>query len=284
MPAAWPTAAASPAAMSARSGHRWRASTGSSRAWQTANGCAYGPPWTRCARCGNSAAFDLAFVDADKPDYVGYWDEAVPRIRAGGAILVDSRRLGYLRASAVRSSLRSISAAVDALNRSPIDIRTPKATLTRPASIIASTERPPRSKKSLSTPHLATPSTSANRSHKIPCRAVAGARQGMQAVGLGCRERGYVDGSCRGHRDLVDQHYGHWRPAGGKDLPGVGTQFGHVQAGAVWRHVRDEVLICEPAVMLGYGDAGKGRQGGLDFVSSCRTHQPLTVHLLVPIV
>jgi hypothetical protein len=28
----------------------------------------------------------------------------------------------------------------------------------------------------LSIPHLATPSTSANRSHKIPCRAVAGAR------------------------------------------------------------------------------------------------------------
>ena len=35
-------------------------------------------------------AFDLAFIDADKTGYVGYWDEVVPRIRPGGAILVDN--------------------------------------------------------------------------------------------------------------------------------------------------------------------------------------------------
>jgi caffeoyl-CoA O-methyltransferase len=34
--------------------------------------------------------FDLAFIDADKTGYVGYWDEVVPRVRAGGAILVDN--------------------------------------------------------------------------------------------------------------------------------------------------------------------------------------------------
>ncbi|MGE5286853.1 MAG: O-methyltransferase [Micromonosporaceae bacterium] len=34
--------------------------------------------------------FDLAFIDADKPGYVGYWDELVPLIRPGGAILVDN--------------------------------------------------------------------------------------------------------------------------------------------------------------------------------------------------
>ncbi len=34
--------------------------------------------------------FDLAFIDADKTGYVGYWDEVVPRIRPGGAILVDN--------------------------------------------------------------------------------------------------------------------------------------------------------------------------------------------------
>jgi len=34
--------------------------------------------------------FDLAFIDADKPGYVGYWDQIVPRIRGGGAILVDN--------------------------------------------------------------------------------------------------------------------------------------------------------------------------------------------------
>ena len=35
-------------------------------------------------------AFDLAFIDADKPGYTGYWDEIVPRIRPGGVILVDN--------------------------------------------------------------------------------------------------------------------------------------------------------------------------------------------------
>ena len=34
--------------------------------------------------------FDLAFIDADKTGYVGYWEEVVPRIRPGGAILVDN--------------------------------------------------------------------------------------------------------------------------------------------------------------------------------------------------
>jgi caffeoyl-CoA O-methyltransferase len=34
--------------------------------------------------------FDLAFIDADKAGYVSYWDEVVPRIRPGGAILVDN--------------------------------------------------------------------------------------------------------------------------------------------------------------------------------------------------
>jgi caffeoyl-CoA O-methyltransferase len=34
--------------------------------------------------------FDLAFIDADKPSYVSYWDEVVPRIRAGGVIMVDN--------------------------------------------------------------------------------------------------------------------------------------------------------------------------------------------------
>src|SRR6266702_1360667 len=35
-------------------------------------------------------AFDLAFIDADKPGYIGYWEEIVPRTRPGGAILVDN--------------------------------------------------------------------------------------------------------------------------------------------------------------------------------------------------
>ncbi len=34
--------------------------------------------------------FDLAFIDADKTGYIGYWEEIVPRIRPGGAILADN--------------------------------------------------------------------------------------------------------------------------------------------------------------------------------------------------
>ena len=33
---------------------------------------------------------DLAFIDADKPGYVSYWDEIVPRLRPGGLVLVDN--------------------------------------------------------------------------------------------------------------------------------------------------------------------------------------------------
>jgi caffeoyl-CoA O-methyltransferase len=33
---------------------------------------------------------DLAFIDADKQGYRGYWDEIVPRLRPGGVILVDN--------------------------------------------------------------------------------------------------------------------------------------------------------------------------------------------------
>ena len=33
---------------------------------------------------------DLAFVDADKPNYVNYYDELLPRLRRGGVILADN--------------------------------------------------------------------------------------------------------------------------------------------------------------------------------------------------
>ena len=35
-------------------------------------------------------AFDLAFVDADKPSYAAYVDELHPRVRTGGLVLVDN--------------------------------------------------------------------------------------------------------------------------------------------------------------------------------------------------
>lgn len=33
---------------------------------------------------------DLVFIDADKENYIGYWDALVPRVRPGGVILVDN--------------------------------------------------------------------------------------------------------------------------------------------------------------------------------------------------
>jgi O-methyltransferase len=36
------------------------------------------------------AGFDLAFIDADKTGYRGYVEEILPRLRAGGVILVDN--------------------------------------------------------------------------------------------------------------------------------------------------------------------------------------------------
>lgn len=34
--------------------------------------------------------YDLVFLDAEKPTYPAYWEEIVPRVRAGGIILVDN--------------------------------------------------------------------------------------------------------------------------------------------------------------------------------------------------
>ncbi|MCA1689284.1 MAG: class I SAM-dependent methyltransferase, partial [Actinobacteria bacterium] len=33
---------------------------------------------------------DLAFIDADKPGYIDYWEQIVPRVRPGGLIVADN--------------------------------------------------------------------------------------------------------------------------------------------------------------------------------------------------
>jgi caffeoyl-CoA O-methyltransferase len=38
----------------------------------------------------SQADIDLVFIDADKPGYAAYWDELVPRVRAGGVLLADN--------------------------------------------------------------------------------------------------------------------------------------------------------------------------------------------------
>ncbi|GHH84355.1 O-methyltransferase [Streptomyces sulfonofaciens] len=35
-------------------------------------------------------AFDMAFIDADKINYIAYWEALVPRIRQGGLLVVDN--------------------------------------------------------------------------------------------------------------------------------------------------------------------------------------------------
>ena len=40
------------------------------------------------------ASFDLAFIDADKPSYLAYYEELVPRMEPGGLILVDNTLWG----------------------------------------------------------------------------------------------------------------------------------------------------------------------------------------------
>ena len=38
--------------------------------------------------------FDLAFIDADKPGYAGYYEEILQRLRPGGLILLDNMLQG----------------------------------------------------------------------------------------------------------------------------------------------------------------------------------------------
>jgi caffeoyl-CoA O-methyltransferase len=49
-----------------------------------------GPALDTIRSLPSDAALDLAFIDADKPNYVNYWDELVPRMRPGGLVAVDN--------------------------------------------------------------------------------------------------------------------------------------------------------------------------------------------------
>ena len=51
---------------------------------------AIGPAADTLAGLADEPQFDLAFIDADKTGYSRYFDELVPRMRAGGLILVDN--------------------------------------------------------------------------------------------------------------------------------------------------------------------------------------------------
>ena len=49
-----------------------------------------GPGGDTLAALPLEPVYDIAFVDADKPGYVGYVDALVPRLRAGGLLLIDN--------------------------------------------------------------------------------------------------------------------------------------------------------------------------------------------------
>jgi caffeoyl-CoA O-methyltransferase len=49
-----------------------------------------GPALQTLRELPGTADLDLAFIDADKTGYAGYWAELVPRMRPGGVILADN--------------------------------------------------------------------------------------------------------------------------------------------------------------------------------------------------
>jgi caffeoyl-CoA O-methyltransferase len=48
------------------------------------------PALQTLAALPNEADIDLVFIDADKPGYLAYWEELVPRVRPGGLLLADN--------------------------------------------------------------------------------------------------------------------------------------------------------------------------------------------------
>src|ERR1700693_2068704 len=49
-----------------------------------------GPALDTLSSLPDEGLFDLAFIDADKDGYLGYWRHVVPRVRSGGLIMVDN--------------------------------------------------------------------------------------------------------------------------------------------------------------------------------------------------
>ncbi|WP_312018450.1 class I SAM-dependent methyltransferase [Streptomyces sp. I05A-00742] len=56
---------------------------------------------------------DLVFLDADKVNYINYWEETVPRLRAGGLIVVDNV---FFHGEVVAPEATEMGAAVKAFN------------------------------------------------------------------------------------------------------------------------------------------------------------------------
>ncbi|MFG2878987.1 O-methyltransferase [Streptomyces sp. NPDC048337] len=65
--------------------------------------------------------FDLVFIDADKPSYVDYWEQLVPRVRPGGLLLADNvlyaGEAAHSQATGNAASIRAFNQRVQADDR-----------------------------------------------------------------------------------------------------------------------------------------------------------------------
>lgn len=57
--------------------------------------------------------FDFVFIDADKTDYINYWDKCMPKVRGGGCIVVDN----VLWRGRVLNPMDENSQALDSFNK-----------------------------------------------------------------------------------------------------------------------------------------------------------------------
>lgn len=64
-------------------------------------------------------AFDLAFIDADKERYVAYYEEILPRLRAGGLLVADNTLWSGAVLDPSTDSARAIVAFNDKVTRDP---------------------------------------------------------------------------------------------------------------------------------------------------------------------
>jgi caffeoyl-CoA O-methyltransferase len=67
-------------------------------------------------------SFDVAFIDADKSGYIGYWEEIVPRARSGAVILVDNT-LSHGRVAAASAQPAAVQAIRDFNDHAAADSR-----------------------------------------------------------------------------------------------------------------------------------------------------------------
>lgn len=87
------------------------------------------PAMETLAALPTKAVIDLAFIDADKTGYSGYWEELVPRVRPGGVLLVDNvlwsgRVVDADDADADTAALRAFNDAVAADDRVEVVVLT----------------------------------------------------------------------------------------------------------------------------------------------------------------